>query len=504
MIYYLNHKLHKLNWRVIGNVIGYVLVAEGCLMVLPVIVDLIYQEHKGHIYLIVLAICLVVGLLLSRLKVKHNAYFAKDGMIAVGLAWIVVSFFGGLPFYLTGEFKSLVDAFFEAVSGFTTTGSSILTEVESLSHATLFWRSFTHWIGGMGILVFILALLPRSNDRNMHIMRAEAPGPTIGKLVPRLRQTAMILYTMYMGLTVLQIIFLLIGGMPLFDTLCNTFGTAGTGGFAIKNTSIGAYHNAYYEGVITVFMILFGINFNMYYFLFIRDFKSVFKNEELRTYLGIIVVSIVCITLNILSIYHGNVATSFRYASFQVGSIITTTGYSSIDYSVWPTFSRMIIFLLTVVGASAGSTGGGVKVSRILIIVKKIKLDIQKLIHPQKVEAITMDGKVVDSDIVNQIMAYFCCFIMIVGACLFLVSLNNFDFETTVTAVITCIGNVGPGFGLCGPMGNFSMFSDFSKIVLSFAMLIGRLEIYPIIIFLFPFFRIGSLPKILNKRKKRS
>ena len=307
-----------------------------------------------------------------------------------------------------------------------------------------------------------------------------------------------------MGLTILQIIFLLLGGMPLFDTLCNTFGTAGTGGFAIKNTSIGAYHNAYYEGVITVFMILFGINFNMYYFLFIRDFKSVFKNEELRTYLGVILISILCITINILSIYHGNVLTSFRYASFQVGSIITTTGYSSIDYSVWPTFSRMIIFLLTIMGASAGSTGGGVKVSRILIIVKKIKLDIQKLIHPQKVEAITMDGKVVDSDIVNQIMSYFCCFIIIVGVCLFLVSLNNFDFETTVTAVITCIGNVGPGFGLCGPMGNFSMFSDFSKIVLSFAMLIGRLEIYPIIIFLFPLFRLGSIPKIINRRKKRS
>lgn len=503
MIYYLNHKLHKLNWRVIGNVIGYVLVAEGCLMLLPILVDLIYQEGQFVSFLEVMVFCLVAGFGLSRIKVKHNAYFAKDGMIAVGLAWIVVSFFGGLPFYLSGQIPSLVDSFFEAVSGFTTTGSSILKEVESLSHAVLFWRSFTHWIGGMGILVFILALLPRSNDRNMHIMRAEAPGPTIGKLVPRLRQTAMILYTMYMGLTVLQVIFLLLGKMPLFDALCNTFGTAGTGGFAIKNTSIGAYHNAYYEGVITVFMILFGINFNMYYFLFIRDFKAVFKNEELRTYLGIILVSIACITINILSLYHGNVLTSFRYASFQVGSIITTTGYSSIDYSVWPEFSKMIIFLLTIVGASAGSTGGGVKVSRMLIIVKKIKLDIQKLIHPQKVEAITMDGKVVDSDVVNQIMSYFCCFIMIVGVCLFLVSLNNFDFETTLTAVITCIGNVGPGFGLCGPMGNFSMFSDLSKIVLSFAMLIGRLEIYPIIIFLFPLFSIGDVSKKMRKYKKK-
>ena len=355
----------------------------------------------------------------------------------------------------------------------------------------------------MGILVFILALLPKSNDRDMHIMRAEAPGPTIGKLVPRMRQSAMILYTMYMGLTVIQVILLLIGKMPLFDALCNTFGTAGTGGFAIKNTSIGAYHNSYYEIIITIFMILFGVNFNMYYFLLIKDFKQVFKNEELRAYLGVIVFSIVCITLNILSMYNFDVLKSIRLASFQVGSIITTTGYSSCDYSVWPQFSKMILFLLTVCGASAGSTGGGVKISRLLIIVKKIKLDIQKLLHPQKVEAITMDGKVVDAEVVNQIMAYFCCFIIIVGILLFLVSFNNFDFETTITSVMTCIGNVGPGFGLCGPMGNFSMFSDFSKIVLSFAMLIGRLEIYPIIIFLSPVLGVRKVSKSFHTRNKR-
>ena len=325
----------------------------------------------------------------------------------------------------------------------------------------------------------------------------------IGKLVPRMRQSAMILYTMYMGLTIIQVILLLIGKMPLFDALCNTFGTAGTGGFAIKNTSIGAYNNAYYEVIITIFMILFGVNFNMYYFLLIKDFIQVFKNEELRTYLGIILFSITCITLNILSMYNFDVFKSIRLASFQVGSIITTTGYSSCDYSVWPQFSKMILFLLTVCGASAGSTGGGVKVSRLLIIVKKIKLDIQKLLHPQKVEAITMDGKVVDTEVVNQIMAYFCSFIIIVGVLLFLVSFNNFDFETTVTSVMTCIGNVGPGFGLCGPMGNFSMFSDFSKIVLSFAMLIGRLEIYPIIIFLAPILNIRSVSKNIHSRKKR-
>ena len=464
MIYYLKHNLHKLNWAMIGNVLGMVLIAQACLMVLPVIVDLIYQEGLYDSYLIVIGICLVLGYALTRTRAKVNNYFAKDGMIAVGLAWIVVSFFGGLPFYLSGEIPSFVDCFFEAVSGFTTTGSSILTEVENLKHATLFWRSFTHWIGGMGILVFILAILPKSNDRDMHIMRAEAPGPTIGKLVPRMRQSAMILYTMYMGLTIIQVVLLLIGKMPLFDALCNTFGSAGTGGFAIKNTSIGAYNNSY---------------------------------------LGVILFSIVCITINILSMYNFDVLKSIRLASFQVGSIITTTGYSSCDYSVWPQFSKMILFLLTVCGASAGSTGGGVKISRLLIIVKKIKLDIQKLLHPQKVEAITMDGKVVDTEVVNQIMAYFCSFIIIVGILLFLVSFNNFDFETTITSVITCIGNVGPGFGLCGPMGNFSMFSDFCKIVLSFAMLIGRLEIYPIIIFLSPVLGVRHVSKSFHKRNKR-
>ena len=479
MIYYLKHNIHKLNWAIIGNVLGMVLIAQACLMVLPVIVDLIYQEGLYDSYLIVIGICLVLGYVLTRKKARMNSYFAKDGMIAVGIAWVVVSFFGGLPFCLSGEIPSFVDCFFEAVSGFTTTGSSILTEVENLKHATLFWRSFTHWIGGMGILVFILALLPKSNDRDMHIMRAEAPGPTIGKLVPRMRQSAMILYAMYMGLTVIQVILLVIGKMPLFDALCNTFGTAGTGGFAIKNTSIGAYNNAYYEVIITIFMILFGVNFNMYYFLLIKDFKQVFKNEELRTYLGIILVSITCITLNILSMYNFDVLKSIRLASFQVGSIITTTGYSSCDYSVWPQFSKMIIFLLTVCGASAGSTGGGVKVSRLLIIVKKIKLDIQKLLHPQKVEAITMDGKVVDTEVVNQIMAYFCSFIIIVGVLLFLVSFDNFDFETTFSAVLTTLGNVGPGMAKVGPMGNFADFSPFSKLVLCFDMLAGRLEIFP-------------------------
>ena len=281
MIYYLKHNIHKLNWTMIGNVLGMVLIAQACLMVLPVIVDLIYQEGLYDSYLIVIGICLALGYGLMRKKARTNSYFAKDGMLAVGLAWIVVSFFGGLPFYLSGEIPSFVDCFFEAVSGFTTTGSSILTEVENLKHATLFWRSFTHWIGGMGILVFILALLPKSNDRDMHIMRAEAPGPTIGKLVPRMRQSAMILYTMYMGLTIIQVILLLIGKMPLFDALCNTFGSAGTGGFAIRNDSLASY-TAFQKNVVTVFMILFGVNFNFYFFLLMRKIGQAFKMQEVR------------------------------------------------------------------------------------------------------------------------------------------------------------------------------------------------------------------------------
>lgn len=501
MIYYLKKKLHKLNWEVIRSMIGYVLMAEGALMILPILVSLIYQEVEGKMYILVAAGALIVGYLLSRVKIKRNLYFARDGMVAVGLAWIVVSLVGGLPFYLTREIPSFVDCFFEAVSGFTTTGSSILTEVESLSHVTLFWRSLTHWIGGMGVLVFVLAFLPKSNDHTMHIMRAEAPGPQIGKLVPRLRQTAMILYAMYMGLTIIMVIVLLLFKMPLFDALCNTFGTAGTGGFAIKNTSIGAYNNPSFEIIITIFMILFGINFNMYYFLLIKNVKQVTSNAELKGYLGIIAVAIACITLNILSMYDGDVFKSLRLASFQVGSIITTTGYSSVDYSVWPMFSRAILFFLTFLGACAGSTGGGLKVSRFIIILKKLKLDVQKLIHPNKVEAITMDGKVVENDLVNQIVSFFCCFMMIYVFCCLVVSLDNFDFETTMSSVATCIGNVGPGFGLCGPMGNFSMFSNLSKIVLSFAMLIGRLEIYPILIFIFPLIR---LPKILKPKRKKA
>ena len=486
MIYYLKHNLHKLNWAMIGNVLGMVLIAQACLMVLPVIVDLIYQEGLYDSYLIVIGICLVLGYALTRTRAKVNNYFAKDGMIAVGLAWIVVSFFGGLPFYLSGEIPSFVDCFFEAVSGFTTTGSSILTEVESLKHATLFWRSFTHWIGGMGILVFILAILPKSNDRDMHIMRAEAPGPTIGKLVPRMRQSAMILYTMYMGLTIIQVILLLIGKMPLFDALCNTFGSAGTGGFAIKNTSIGAYNNSYYEIIITIFMILFGVNFNMYYFLLIKDFKQVFKNEELRAYLGVILFSIVCITINILSMYNFDVLKSIRLASFQVGSIITTTGYATVNFDAWSQTCRAILVVLMFVGACAGSTGGGIKVSRFIVMVKTMIKELNSYIHPKSVKKIKMDDKPIEHEVVRSINVYFITFMILFAFSVFAISFDGNDLITNFTAVAATINNIGPGLELVGPTQNFGLFSGFSKFVLMFDMLAGRLELFPLLLLFHP------------------
>lgn len=482
MMFSLNRRLHKINWKVIGNMVGYSLMIEGGLLLLPLLVCVIYNENEYNAYLLTMILCLLSGFLLSRVK-TNQSYFAKEGMIAVGLTWIVVSMFGCLPFFLTQEIPSLIDCFFETVSGFTTTGSSILTDVETLSHASLFWRSFTHWIGGMGILVFLLAVMPRSNDRTMHVMRAEAPGPIIGKLVPRLRESAAILYRIYIVLSLIMVILLLLGKMPLFDAVCTTFGTAGTGGFGIKNNSIAFYDSMYLEMVIALFMIIFGINFNMFYFLLIRNVKSVFKNEELRFYLLIVGCSVLLIAVNIFSAVGSSWLQAFRYSLFQVASIVSTTGFSTVDFNQWPLFSKIILLTLISIGACAGSTAGGLKMSRVLILLKQTRLNLQRLLHPQKVEAITMDGKLVDKEIVHQICSYFFCYCLVLIIIILLVSLDNFDLETTVSACFTCLGNVGPGFGLAGPAANFSMFSDFSKIVLSVAMLIGRLEIYPILIF---------------------
>ncbi len=494
MIYSLRRQFRKLNWRVIANISGYVLIAEAGLMLFPLICALMYGERQTYpAFLISIGICLVLGFALSRIKTKHTSYFARDGLLAVGLAWLVLSIFGALPFYISGAIPKYVDCFFETVSGFTTTGSSILTEIETLPHGILFWRSFTHWVGGMGILVFVLAIIPKANERSMHILRAESPGPVIGKLVPRLQKSALILYAIYMGLTVLEMICLLVAGMPLFDTLCNTFGSAGTGGFGILNQGIAQYQNPVYEMIIGIFITMFGINFNFYFFVLIRNFKEAWNMSEVKTYICVVAIATGLIACNILPLYDGSVWDALRLAFFQVASIITTTGYSTANFDLWPTFSKIIILLLMVSGACAGSTGGGMKVSRLMIIMKKVRQDILKNNHPNRVESIKMDGKNIDPRVVDQIMSYFGCFMLLVGFITLIVSLDGFDFETTVSSVFACIGNIGPGFGLCGPFGNFSMFSNLSKIILSFAMLIGRLEIYPILIFLGP---------VLSKHKK--
>lgn len=486
MMYSIKRQFRKLNWRVIGNVSGNVLLALAAIMVLPMICSWIYGETKViYSFLSSILISLVIGFPLSRLKVKHSSYFARDGLFAVGMCWIFVSIFGALPFYLSGAIPNYIDCFFETVSGFSTTGASVVSEIEFLPKGILFWRSFTQWIGGMGILVFVLAILPKSNDRSMHILRAESPGPVIGKLVPRLRKSALILYELYMGLTVLEVILLLAGGMPLFDTLCNTFSTAGTGGFSVTNLGIGQYNNNYFEMVICIFMILFGVNFNFYFFLIIRDFKAALHMDEVKNYLRIIGVATLIITINILPMY-GNILESLKLSIFQVSSIITTTAYYSGDFNTWPTLSKVVLLLLMISGACAGSTAGGIKISRFMIILKKIRQDILKNVHPQKVEVISMDGKIINPVVVDQIMSYFGCYIMILGISLLIISIDGFDLETTLSSCIACLGNIGPGFGVVGPLGNYHAFSYLSKLVLCVLMLIGRLEIYPILIFIAP------------------
>lgn len=393
-----------------------------------------------------------------------------------------LSIFGAIPFCLTGEIPSYVDALFEIVSGFTTTGSSILTDVEALSHASLFWRSFSHWIGGMGILVFVVAFLPDANGSTLHILKAEMPGPIVGKLVSKITVSSQILYQFYTVLTILEVILLMLGGMPFFDSLLNSFGTAGTGGFAIKNASIAYYNSAYCDGIITFFMILFGINFNLIYFVAIKKFKAAFKSEELRWYLIIIFASAIAISFNILPLYH-SIFEAFRYAIFQVGSIITTTGYVTADYGQWPLFSQTILVLLMFVGACAGSTGGGMKVSRIIIGVKSAVAEMKHMLHPHSVVSVVFEGKHLSLSTLNNIHVYWVLYFLLFGLSFLFVSLQNIDFTSAFSAVATCFNNVGPGLGVVGPTGNFSGLTDMSKIVLSLDMLAGRLEIFPLLMF---------------------
>ena len=475
-----------MNFKMIFYTIGNMLKVEALLLILPLIVSLVYQENTYLSFLIPIAILTLVGFAISFKKPKNRTMYAREGLVIVGLSWIFISLFGALPFVISKEIPNFIDAFFETVSGFTTTGASILTDVEVLSKGMLFWRSFTHWVGGMGILVFIMAILPSSDGDTIHILRAESPGPQVGKLVSKIKVNARILYLIYFAMTILEIVLLLFGKMPLFDSIVHSFGTAGTGGFGIKNSSVGGYNN-YCQIVIGIFMILFGINFNIFYFLLIGNFRQALKSEELRWYLSIIFIAIALITLNIMISDTSKVfSTTLKDSFFQVASIITTTGFSTTDFNAWPELSRSILVVLMFFGACAGSTGGGIKISRIAILVKASGREVRKLVHPHSVQNVRFEGASVKEDTVKGVFAYLSIFIIIFVLAVLLVSLDGKDFVTNFTSVAACINNIGPGLGLVGPMGNYSSFSAFSKIVLLISMLVGRLEIFPILMLFIP------------------
>jgi len=465
--------------------IGQIIKLEAVLLVLPLAVSIIYRERCALSFLITALASLFVGFAVTLIsKPGNRLIYAKEGFVIVALAWLALSAIGAVPFVLSGEVRSYADAFFETVSGFTTTGASVLTDIEGMSHGLLFWRSFTHWVGGMGVLVFITAIIPSVCDRSIHILRAEMPGPVMGKLVPKLKQTAKILYLIYIVMTVLEMILLLCGGMSLFDSVIHSFGTAGTGGFGIKGDSVASY-SPYLQWVIAIFMFLFGINFNIYYLLLVRRFRSVLKSTETWCYIAICLISVAIITGNIYSIY-GNLPDSVRASAFQVASLVTTTGFSTADFNLWPGLSKGILFILMFIGGCAGSTAGGLKVSRVVMMIKMIRREFMKMIHPRSVSAVRIEGKKVDDTTLNGVNVYFALYMVIYFAVFLLLCLEPFDFETNFTAVAACYNNIGPGFGAVGPMGSFSGYSAFSKIVLSATMLLGRLEIYPLLFALIP------------------
>ena len=478
-----------MNVKNISRTVGLILLITGIFQLFPLLIAVIDHEPRNILaYIESLCLILLVGSALLLFSRGGNRMFsAQEGFAATGLSWIFMSAFGALPFFLSGQIPSYVDAFFEMVSGFTTTGASILTDVEALSRCNLFWRSFSHWLGGMGVLVFLLAVVPgarKNGGTGIYLMRAESPGPSVDKLTPHLRQTAMILYGIYILLTALCIVCLLLGGMPVFDSFCIAFGTAGTGGFAIKNSSMGGY-SCFLQTVVTVFMFLFGVNFSLYYMLLLRKFKAVFKNEELRLYFGIAAGSIVLIAINISCMYN-TVYESVHHAAFQVVSIMTTTGYGTVDFEQWPAFSKAILLSLMFIGASAGSTGGGLKVSRVLLLMKSIRRTIRKALHTRSVQPVYMDGRAVREEVCDNVNAYLAIYCVILVLSFAIISVDGFSIGTNFSAVASCFNNIGPGFELVGATQNFSIYSDLSKIILSLDMLLGRLEIFPLLLLLSP------------------
>lgn len=473
-----------MNTSIIRYLLGHILRIEGILLLLPCLVALLYGESEGIAYLIVSLSSILLGTLISVRKPKNTVFYLKEGCLATALSWILLSIVGAIPFCLTGEIPSFVDALFETVSGFTTTGASILSDVEALSYTSLMWRSFTHWIGGMGVLVFLLAILPMVGGSNMNLMRAESPGPTVGKLVPKIATTARLLYIIYIGMTILQIILLLFGKMSLFEAVTTAFGTAGTGGFGIKNDSMASY-SPYIQWVVTIFMILFGVNFNAYYLIIFGKLKRALCMEEIRGYFAIIFASASFIAIQLmrsgLAFYD-----AVRHSFFQVGSIITTTGFATTDFDLWAESSKMVLVLLMFIGACAGSTGGGLKVSRILILIKTIYRELSYYLHPRSVRKLKMDGKLIEHEVVRSTNVYFITFIILFAASVFALSFEGHDFTTNFTAVAATINNIGPGLAMVGPTCNFGFFTPFSKIVLMLDMLIGRLELFPMLLLFHP------------------
>lgn len=466
-------------------IIAKMLGVEGAVLLIPAFVAFLYGESDVIQFLIVSAVLGAIFFIFGRKRPENKVIYAKEGLVIVGLAWILWSLFGALPFVLTESIPSYVDAFFETVSGFTTTGSTILTDIEALPKGVAFWRSLTHWIGGMGVLVFVMMLTSLDDEHSMHLMRAEVPGPEADKLVPKARATARILYLMYFVLTAAEVVFLMFGGMSFYDALLHSFSTAGTGGFSNRNASVAYYDSAYIDGVITVFMILFGVNFNLYFLIRLKNWKDALKNEELHAYLGIIAGAVAIVTVNILGIY-GNIVHAFRYASFQVASVITTTGFCTADFNLWSELSKVVLLGIMVIGACAGSTGGGIKVSRFLILVKSIKQEVRRMLHPKAVTIVKINGKRVGNDTIRSVYIYFISYILVMMVSILLVSINNFDFATTFSSVLTTLNNVGPGISMVGPVENFHMFSPLSKLVFCMDMLLGRLEIFPYLLLMSP------------------
>ncbi|MDE5587814.1 MAG: TrkH family potassium uptake protein [Acetatifactor sp.] len=474
-----------MNYKMMGRFVGRILMVEGVFMVPALLISLFEKEFdsvRGFVWSLVIILA-VSWLLIWICRGSKNKFYAKEGLACVGISWLIMSLLGCLPFYISGAIPGFIDAFFEIVSGFTTTGASILSAVEELPKGILYWRSFSHWLGGMGVLVFLLAISSVGGSDNgftMHLLRAESPGPNVGKLVPRMKKTAGILYLLYIVLTILNVIFLLIGGMSLFESVCIGLGTAGTGGFGVRNDSMASY-SPYIQNVCTVFMLLFGVNFSCYYMLIIRQFKAVFKDEELRLYLGVVAGSILLIVLNLKGFY-GTLGETIRHAAFQVASIVTTTGFATTDYDLWPGFSKAILLCLMVIGASAGSTGGGFKCGRMLLVIKSLSRSVRKVVHPQKIEIVRMNGNPISEKVLQNINAYLAAYVIIIGASLLLISIDGFSITTNISAVLACFNNIGPGFEMVGPTCNFASYSIFSKLVLIMDMLAGRLEIFPILI----------------------